>query len=576
MISNLTVKIGADIAGLQRELGNATKSLNSFNKTMSSLGKKVAAAFAFDKLISFGSEMFKVTAQFQKFEAVLTNTLGHNGAAKAALDQITVFASKTPYQVNELTASFVKLANQGFVPTLDHMRKLGDLAASQGKSFDQLTEAIIDAQTGEFERLKEFGVRASKEGDQVTFTFKGVKTQVDFTADAMRKYILSLGDATGVSGGMEAQSKALGGGLSNLKDAWEQMTLAMGKAAESGGLISWTLDKIAAGVKKVTDLFSDADISTQVDALQQLTAARKRAALEGDIDEWSRLNDIIQQGTESVREWWEGQKKLEELQKQKSTTTEKEIKSIKVLKDQLKELNMLFEEATSVNDAPRLRILAAEIAGLDEKIKKLERIKELQKEDFSSVQTRTGGDFLAGLGLDESVLKQIETALDRIHFKFKQTAEKIALDFTPIINSALSGLGQALGGAISGTQNLGQALLGVLGGVLVQLGEMLITAGLGVEAFKASLKSLQGIPAIAAGVALVAIGSAVSSGIKNLGSSAGSSHASAASSAGGSGRLGNTSSSIGNQTITIQGKISGEDIVFIYNRQQQKNGRSKG
>ena len=74
------------------------------------------------------------------------------------------------------------------------MRKLGDLASSTGKDFDQLAEAIIDAQTGEFERLKEFGIRASKQGDEVKFTFKEVETQVDFTADSIRDYVLSLGD----------------------------------------------------------------------------------------------------------------------------------------------------------------------------------------------------------------------------------------------------------------------------------------------------------------------------------------------------------------------------------------------
>jgi hypothetical protein len=33
---------------------------------------------------------------------------------------------------------------------MEQMRQMGDLASSVGKSFDQLTEAILDAQTGEF------------------------------------------------------------------------------------------------------------------------------------------------------------------------------------------------------------------------------------------------------------------------------------------------------------------------------------------------------------------------------------------------------------------------------------------
>lgn len=35
--------------------------------------------------------------------------------------------------------------------------------------------------TGEFERLKEFGIKASKENDKVKFSFKGVTSEVKFS-----------------------------------------------------------------------------------------------------------------------------------------------------------------------------------------------------------------------------------------------------------------------------------------------------------------------------------------------------------------------------------------------------------
>jgi len=123
----------------------------------------------------------------------------------------------------ELTSAFVKLTNQGFKPSTVELRKLGDLASSTGKSFDQLTEAIIDAQTGEFERLKDFGIRASKEGDKVTFTFKEVKKQVDFTASSIREYLLGLGDLEGVSGAAAVISETLGGKINNLGDSFDKL-----------------------------------------------------------------------------------------------------------------------------------------------------------------------------------------------------------------------------------------------------------------------------------------------------------------------------------------------------------------
>jgi hypothetical protein len=239
-------KITAEERQLLAELGKLKKQLDDVGDKAKKAGKDtgdafggmgavaakvgpiIAGIFAADKIVGFTKEVIAVTAEFQKLGAILKNTLGSNSAAQGALTRIQEFAAQTPFSVQELTQSFVKLANQGFTPTNAQLRKLGDLASSTGKNFDQLTEAIIDAQTGEFERLKEFGIRASKAGDQVTFTFKGVQTQTKFTNEAIREYLLSLGDLQGVSGSMAAVSGTLGGQISNLGDAWDSLLNSIG------------------------------------------------------------------------------------------------------------------------------------------------------------------------------------------------------------------------------------------------------------------------------------------------------------------------------------------------------------
>jgi hypothetical protein len=212
-------------------------STKKMSGAFSDVGKTLASVFAVDQLISFGKSILATTVEFQKMEAVLTTSLGSNSAAKAAMDQIVNFASSTPFQVNELTDSFVKLANRGFIPTMDQMRQMGDVASSVGKSFDQLTEAILDAQTGEFERLKEFGVKASAQGDVVQFTFKGITTEVAKSDKAIQEYILSLGNLQGVAGSMEAISKTTGGMISNLEDNITQLFKNIGDS--SSGFINW-------------------------------------------------------------------------------------------------------------------------------------------------------------------------------------------------------------------------------------------------------------------------------------------------------------------------------------------------
>jgi len=226
----LLFEFDGDASKFNQAIRQSNKSVDNFSSNLTKVGGVIAGAFAIDKIMEFGGAVVETTSTFQRFESVLTNTLGSKSEAQKALDRITEFASQTPFSVSELTDSFVRLANQGFKPTSEEMRKLGDLASSTGKEFVQLTEAIIDAQVGEFERLKEFGIRASKQGDQVTFTFKNVKTQVDFTSDAIQNYILSLGDLEGVSGAMVGISKTLGGQISNLGDSFDSLKNEIGEA----------------------------------------------------------------------------------------------------------------------------------------------------------------------------------------------------------------------------------------------------------------------------------------------------------------------------------------------------------
>jgi len=257
---------------------DAGNSMGGMGAVASKVAPAIAGIFAADKVISFAKEVIAVTGEFQKLSAVLTNTLGSRSAAAGAMTNIQKFASETPFSVQELTQSFVKLANQGFTPTVAQLRRLGDLASSTGKGFDQLAEAIIDAQTGEFERLKEFGIRASKAGDQVTFTFKGVQTQVQFTNDAIRQYLVSLGDIQGVSGAMGAISGTLEGQISNLGDAYDSLLNTIG--TNLAPVYQKALVITSAFLNKLNDLFGGKQIKEAGENFNKLYEKYSNASSE--------------------------------------------------------------------------------------------------------------------------------------------------------------------------------------------------------------------------------------------------------------------------------------------------------
>lgn len=114
------------------------------------------------------------------------------------------------------------------------------------------------------------------------------------------------------------------------------------------------------------------------------------------------------------------------------------------------------------------------------------------------------------------------------------------------------------------------ALMQPFADTATQLGGMLLAQGIAVEAFKTSLASLQGAPAIAAGLSLLAIGAAMKSGIQALaggGAGAGTSASYGGSSYSSSTDVANYESTL---TVYVEGKVSGSDILLAGSNQQKK------
>src|SRR5690606_13770557 len=205
----------SDIRRYDQMIRDYQNRLNRINNTQSSRGglggilgagglgsvsRLIPAIGGALSLGALSSQIKDVTQKFESYRTVLRNTFQSSVKANEEFEKIKDFAEKTPYGVDELMGSFVKLVNRGFVPTKEELTNLGDLAASQGKSFDQVTEALLDAQTNEFERLKEFGIRAKTVGDTVTLSFKGIEKQVKKTDEqALRNAVISFGKLQGVA-----------------------------------------------------------------------------------------------------------------------------------------------------------------------------------------------------------------------------------------------------------------------------------------------------------------------------------------------------------------------------------------
>ena len=104
------------------------------------------------------------------------------------------------------------------------------------------------------------------------------------------------------------------------------------------------------------------------------------------------------------------------------------------------------------------------------------------------------------------------------------------------------------------------ALLQPFANTAVQMGELLMAQGLGIKAFKDAFTSMNPAIAIGAGVALIALGSALGSAIRSLGGNGGG--ASATNGGYNSGSAASSQNYAPELTVKIQGKLRGSDIVM--------------
>ena len=275
----------SDIASLIIRV--TTNGVDRASADLGKLGKAALAAGAaiggletarrvFDRLI-------ESQRNFDKLSSGLITMTGSAENAAKAFQVLQQFAKETPYGLNQAVEGFTKLVALGLNPSKEALISYGNTAAAMGKDLNQMIEAVADAATGEFERLKEFGIKASQQGDTVSFTFRGVTTTVKKSSEEIQKYLLNIGD-TDFAGAMETRSKTLDGALSSLEDTVEGFFITVARsgfgdfmaeqAAKAEDAIQALTDAVASGeiqgnINNFTMMFNDS-FKFISDALNQL------------------------------------------------------------------------------------------------------------------------------------------------------------------------------------------------------------------------------------------------------------------------------------------------------------------
>jgi hypothetical protein len=203
-------KVGKDVEAANDQMTTSAGKTTSAFKVLGG----VMAALGVGALVS---KFMATVTESEKLKGSLQTMTGSAENAGIAFQHLTKFASETPFTLDQSVQGFIKLKALGLDPSERALRSYGNTSAAMGKDMMQMIEAVADASTGEFERLKEFGIKASKQGDQVALTFQGVTTTIGNSSKDIQEYLLAIGE-TQFGTAMADQMKRLPGLLSNLED----------------------------------------------------------------------------------------------------------------------------------------------------------------------------------------------------------------------------------------------------------------------------------------------------------------------------------------------------------------------
>lgn len=230
-VASLVVKVTEQGAKATSDrLDNLSKSAKVAGAAVTGLAAAVAAA-----AYKAAQELVESQRQLDKMSASLKTLTGSTQGAKQALSILQDFARDTPYGLEQAVEGFRKLVALGLTPSEEALRSYGNTASAMGKDLNQMIEAVADASTFEFERLKEFGIKAKQNQSDIEFTFQGATTVVKKNAADIERYLLNIGNVN-FAGAMADQANTLDGAIASAEDSWSQLEMTLATGLDVGSL----------------------------------------------------------------------------------------------------------------------------------------------------------------------------------------------------------------------------------------------------------------------------------------------------------------------------------------------------
>jgi hypothetical protein len=625
----IEVEIGANVVGLTAGVNTATGQLDKLGKaaqtTAPQVQKLTQATSGYNSvgidfarivqdapfgIIGVGNNITQLAQSFQ----TLKNTSGSTSAAlKSAFASIFSSGNALILGISVLTTAFTILQQKGFFKSEESAKSLDEALKEYQETLTGVAAATLK---GAQDAQKELAVLKSLE-IQATNTAVSTDKRLQAVEQLQKQYPDYFGNLT--------KEQILNGqvGDAYLKVAANLLAKAKAQAA-TNQIAQNGIDLLRIETKleeqRGKRLQETSAAQAQLDAL--IEKRQKEGFLtQGDLQRYDTLIKSINTANDSLSEEATLQGEITRINKENTQLTEQITKQIEAgatfTKDKVtaakavniekeKELKALDEWKKKAEEIQRVLDTEAFLESREIKFDlNLEKFNKQIQDAFApekEIKVKIKTDVI----LDEDIpdeLPFIDRLLERLNPKkfteFEERTAEFATTMLGILDGGLANafvdLGQSIGEALATGGNVlsavGKSLLGSVGKLLGEFGKQLIAFGVAGLSYSKLIKSLFTNPAtaapkaglaIAAGIALVALSGAISSGLKSNSGGSGGGGGGGGASVGSSGVGGGTSFAGGgqgglfaqNRDLNGELVVRGQDLVYVFN--QASNRINKG
>ncbi len=241
--ARLESSFGKAFSNAQKQMNATSKQVDRLNRSFgtikSGFGRMAAVIGGAVGVGSVGGLFTKAIGEasnLEQYRNTLEVVLKDTNKAAEAMKWASKFANITPFETSEVVDATVKLSAYG-MEAQKVLPAVGDMAGVMGKTLDQAVEAVADAQTGELERLKEFGIRKQDIIDHGNKIMRGkeIVNQKGQITDykAFNKALFSLMEER-FKGGMDRQARTFKGTMSTITGVFGSSLAQIAGISEDG------------------------------------------------------------------------------------------------------------------------------------------------------------------------------------------------------------------------------------------------------------------------------------------------------------------------------------------------------